>query len=95
MNEDVLLAVFVAVESAHAFSAYMPSAFTVRTFAKDEVDIKNLRSGYLPAVLFVALISSIVAVVRKNAMYLVIAALVSVMMISLYEYSIHGARDGQ
>ena len=51
-DSGLIFSVFVAVEGAHAFSAFMPSYFTVRKFARDEGDLERLRSGYLPAILF-------------------------------------------
>jgi hypothetical protein len=42
-----------ALESAHGFSAFMPSVLTIKTFAADgdvETHMADLRSGYLPAV---------------------------------------------
>jgi hypothetical protein len=89
MNEDLLLAVFVAVEGVHSFSAFMPSAFTIRTFVRDREDITQLRAGYLPAVLFVLLLAVLVGMIRKHVgMYVLVGGLVTAFMVGLYEYSI-------
>jgi small-conductance mechanosensitive channel len=95
MNEDLLLAVFVAVEGVHSFSAFMPSAFTIRTFVRDREDIAQLRAGYIPAVLFVFLIAGLVGAIRKKTgMYLAVAMMVTAFMVALYEFSIR-ARASQ
>jgi len=90
--DDLLIAVFVAVEGAHAFSAFMPSAFTIRTFVQDEAGISQLRAGYLPALAFLLILAGVVSAMRKNATPLLVAGIVGVFMIGLYEYSIAARR---
>lgn len=89
MSEDtLLLSVFVAVEGAHAFSAFMPSYFTVQKFAAASDDAGKLRSGYPPAVLFNLILGGIVSYIVKKPAPVLLAVVVSVFMIALYEGAI-------
>lgn len=88
MNEKLLLSVFVAVEGAHAFSAFMPSYFTVRKFAEDEDDLSKLRSGYVPATIFNLALGGTVTAITKSAMPFTLSVIVCVFMIILYEQAI-------
>lgn len=89
MNENVLLSVFVAVEGAHAFSAFMPSYFTVKKFSESEEDIKALRSGYTPAIAFDLSLGILVSLIIKDYKPLILAALICAFMVSLYEGAIN------
>lgn len=89
MNDDLILSIFVGVEGAHAFSAFMPSYFTVKKFATEgSDDIQRLRSGYFPAVFFNLVLGGTVATLTRKQAPFIIAALVSVFMIALYENAI-------
>lgn len=89
MNEQILLSVFVGVEGAHAFSAFMPSYFTVKKFADGAEDISNLRSGYTPAIAFNLALGSLVTVLTKDWKPFIISALTAAFMVSLYEGAIN------
>lgn len=88
MNEEILLSVFVAVEGAHAFSAFMPSYFTVKKFSEGPDDIKALRSGYTPAIAFNLALGGLVSVLIKDWKPLILSSLISAFMVSLYEGAI-------
>lgn len=92
-NDNLLLSIFVGVEGAHAFSAFMPSYFTVQKFATSGDDAAKLRSGYIPAVAFNLFLGGVVSVLTRRPMPIIIAALVSLFMMSLYEGAI-GKVDG-
>lgn len=87
-DEKILLSVFVAVEGAHAFSAFMPSYFTVKKFATDEGDLAALRSGYTPAVTFNLALGALVSLLIKDPMPMILSALVIAFMIALYERAV-------
>lgn len=88
MNQEVLLSVFVAVEGAHAFSAFMPSYFTVKKFSESEEDQKALRSGYTPAIAFNLILGVLVSTIIQDWKPLILSILVCAFMISLYEGAI-------
>lgn len=98
MNERatrIALAAFVATEGAHAFSAFMPSAFTIRTFVQTEDDVDKLRSGYVPAVAFNVALGMAVSVLADDYLPLGFSVVVAAAMIGLYEYSIRKTREGE
>lgn len=88
--EDITLSMLVAVEGAHAFSAFMPSYFTVKKFASDNDDAAKLRSGYIPAVAFNLVLGLLVSILLKKPLPLVMSAVVVIFMIMLYEGAIVG-----
>lgn len=88
MDDELLLSIFVGVEGAHAFSAFMPSYFTVQKFAESEEDKQRLRSGYVPAVAFNLILGLIVSGLTKKSLPLIVAFAVSVFMLGMYEGAI-------
>lgn len=95
MDESILLGVFVAVEGAHAFSAFMPSWFTIRKFGSEDLeDTRRLRSGYLPAVLFNFVLGGSVSAITKTMWPLILSVLVTLFMLAMYEGAIH-AEDNE
>lgn len=87
-SEELILSVFTGVEGAHAFSAFMPSWFTVRKFAHGQEDAGKLRSGYAPAIVFNLVLGGTVSALIKKPWPIVIALLVIVFMIAAYEGAI-------
>ncbi len=86
MDEKIILGTFVAVEGAHAFSAFMPSWFTIRKFALASEDDKDrLRSGYIPAAAFNVILGTSVSLVIKTMWPLLFSVIVSGFMITMYE----------
>ena len=88
MDDALLLSIFTGVEGAHAFSAFMPSWFTVQKFATESGDLERLRSGYVPAIIFNLTLGATVATISKKALPLLISLLVIVFMIAAYEGAI-------
>lgn len=89
-NNEILLTTFTAVEGAHAFSAFMPSYFTVKKFAGDDGDIERLRSGYRPAILFNLALGLSVSMMTKSSYPIIASLAVIVFMLVLYEKAIPG-----
>jgi len=92
VNKDTIaLSLLTAAESGHAFSAYLPSYFTIKSFALDgdpaEVQRKvaNLRSGYVPAIGFGLLLGGVVSVLAKSYLPLLTSAGAAVLMVFFYE----------
>ncbi len=87
-RDDILLSVFVAVEGAHAFSAFMPSTYTTLKFAGDPGDAAMLRMGYIPAVLFNLILGGVVSFFARSKKPFVASLLVIVGMTAFYEWGI-------
>jgi hypothetical protein len=99
LNDDrtlnlAMLSIFTAAETAHAFSAFMPSHFTIKTFALEgdpaavAVKLENLRSGYLPATLFGLLLGGVVSVLARSPLPLLASLGASAVMVLNYELAI-------
>lgn len=90
MNEKLLTGIFVGVEGAHAFSAFMPSWFTIRKFStQDQSDLARLRSGYVPAVIFNLVLGVTVSGLIKSAWPVLLSVLVCIFMVAMYESAIN------
>ena len=93
MNGEVLaLSLLSAGESAHAFSAFLPSHFTIRNWvlcedSEEEVyfNIVKLRSGYKPALLFGMGLGAVVSIIAKSPLPILFAGGSSLLMLQLYE----------
>ena len=88
MDDTLLLSIFVGVEGAHAFSAFMPSYFTVKKFAAEQSDKQALRSGYTPAILFNLILGGAVSGLTRDLKPFVIALVVIAFMLLMYEGAI-------
>jgi len=87
--ETVLLASFVAVESAHAFSAFNPSVFTIRQLAnRSEEGKRDIRLGYIPAVIFAVALSVIVSMLIKSMLPILFGIGTIIFMILCYEFAL-------
>lgn len=89
-SENILLSSFVAVESAHAFSAFCPSILTIKTFATDEDKRRMVREGYLLASVFSLALAYIVSKMVKswNPLYFSMGTIA--FMIAVYEWALKG-----
>lgn len=90
MNRDVALLVLTAVESVHAYSAFLPSVFTIRTFAQDAEARVRVRAGYVPAIVFSLVLGAAVAEITEQPAPLWAVVLVSAMMLVFYEWALSG-----
>ena len=91
MNEKILVGVFVAVEGAHAFSAFMPSYFTIGAFVKTPDDLRHLRSGYAPATAFNLALGGVTSLLLKSGWPILLSVSISGLMIAAYERAIRKA----
>lgn len=88
-TEKALITIMVALEAVHGYSAFMPSAFTIRTFALgDEQKIAELRSGYLPSITIAVAMGWIASEIVSSYYPLLAVMLTSGIMVTFYEWSI-------
>jgi hypothetical protein len=93
-SEVLLTSALVAVEGAHAFSAFLPSVFTIRRLAVPQRAERDLRLGYIPASLFALTLGLLAGKILKSPWPLVASALTVIFMIAAYEWAIRSARHG-
>ena len=94
-DDKVLISLLLSLECAHAFSAFMPSVFTIRTFAlsgdgEAEQHVNDLRAGYIPAILYALAIGYIASLLLKTNLPLLCSVLTAGFMVGVYEYAIRG-----
>jgi hypothetical protein len=87
-REHVLLAAFSALESAHFYSAFLPSVMTIRKFAKDPEAVESLRRGEAIATGFALMLGWVVSELTDSYLPLLFTAITAVAMLAVYEYAI-------
>lgn len=87
-SDKTLISLLVALEVPHAFSAFMPSYFTISKFAVDPADAGRLRAGYAPAAIYGAIVGAVVSVLIKDWTPFLFCLTVIVVMLFLYEGAI-------
>ena len=87
--EKVLISAFVAVESAHAFSAFCPSVFTIKSLANQTAEGQaQIRQGYAPAIIFALALGFIVSKLIKDYTPLYFSIGTVVFMVLVYEWAL-------
>lgn len=90
-GELVALTLLAAAETAHSFSSYLPSYFTIKSFAlsgdQEEVHrkVSDLRSGYVPASIFGIALGAVVSMRAKSPLPFLATIASAGVMIALYE----------
>jgi hypothetical protein len=87
-RKDLALAALVAVEGAHAYSAALPSIMTIRTFAKEEEQIKSIRHGEIYATVWLAVFAFLVSVLMGSPLPMLFAFVTAASMIGMYEWAL-------
>ena len=83
-----MLGLFTALESAHAYSAFLPSMFTIRTFGGDPDTQRDIRQGEMLATGFALALGVVVSKLTRSTFPLVAAVIVSGAMVSVYEWAL-------
>lgn len=96
MDDIALISIFVALEGAHAFSAFEPSIFTIRKFARDGSEsegqnIANIRAAYLPSIALALGIGAVAGKITNSSYPFLASAMVAAGMIAVYEYALRGS----
>jgi len=82
-TEELLISIFVAVESAHAFSAFNPSLFTINRF-RDEETYRDIVRGCLYASIFSGLIGTVSSLLIDSYIPVGMALAVALGMSAVY-----------
>jgi ABC-type phosphate transport system permease subunit len=81
--EKLLIGVFVSVESAHAFSAFNPSLFTINRF-RDQQTVQDITRGCIYASGFSLCIGLVSSLLIDSWFPLIMSVAVSVGMSMIY-----------
>lgn len=93
-DNQLLLAIFSAIESAHFYSAFLPSVFTIQTFVQDGIGREAIRRGEVYASLLAITMSYVVARLSKSRLPLVFGGFMAFLMIGVYESSLRQTKTG-
>lgn len=92
--KNILLGAFVGIETAHFYSAFLPSIFTIRTFARKDPDaLRALRQGEVIATAFALSLGWTVSELTDDDKPLLFAILTAALMILVYESAMRGWLD--
>lgn len=89
---EVGVVLLVAAEAPQAYSAFLPSIMTIRTFVGDEGAVADIREGELLGSVFVAGIGVVGSMLAGSPWPVVVAILTIVVMVGIYEYALNGRR---
>lgn len=89
VNSDVIItSVFMSLEGAFAYSAFLPSIMTIGTFVDSEEKITMIRQGELVGTVFLVALSITVAFLMKSIWPLILGLLAGLLAIFVYEYAL-------
>lgn len=91
MDEAVVISIFMALEGVHAYSAFLPSVFTIKTFVKTDNGRRMIREGEIMASLFLIALAFTTAKITKSLMPAIFAAIAGGTMVAVYEYALYRA----
>lgn len=89
---EVGVVLLVAAEAPQAYSAFLPSIMTIRTFVGDEGAVADIREGELLGSVFVAGIGVVGSMLTGSPWPVVVAILTIVVMVGIYEHALNGRR---
>lgn len=89
---EVGVILLVAAEAPQAYSAFLPSIMTIRTFVGDPGAVQDIREGELLGSAFVGLISVAGSLLTESPWPMVVGVATIVAMVGVYEYALAGRR---
>jgi Sec-independent protein secretion pathway component TatC len=90
-NEIVITSVFMALEGAFAYSAFLPSIMTIGTFVDSQEKIKMIREGEVVGTGFLLALSVTVSAVVKSPLPLIFGVVAGAVAVGVYEYALRGS----
>jgi hypothetical protein len=89
MDAELLaLSVLTAAETAHVFSQFEPSVFTIKKLAVPQGAEDEIRQGYVPALALGVGIAGAVSLITKSKLPLLFSIIVAGFTIGVYEWAI-------
>lgn len=78
----------MALEGVHAYSAFLPSVFTIKTFVQDEEGVKMIREGEVMATSYLLILALAVSKITKSKWPALMAIVTGAAMVGVYEYAV-------
>lgn len=89
---DVGVVLLVAAEAPQAYSAFLPSIMTIRTFVGDPGAVADIREGEVFGSAFVLLIGAAGSFLTGSSVPFIIGIATIAVMVGVYEYALQGRR---
>jgi hypothetical protein len=93
-SAEIGLVMLVAAEAPQAYSAFLPSIMTIRTFVDDPNAVEAIREGEIFGTAFVLLIAGAGTLLVDNVWPLAVGVGTAVVMVAIYEHALRGRRSG-
>ncbi len=90
-GETLLTSVFIAYETAFAFSQYLPSVMTIHTFVDTDAKVQSIRTGEIIASVFAGVFALAFAAILRSWLPLILAGLAIIFTVMVYEWALKGA----
>lgn len=90
-NEVVVTSVFMALEGAFAYSAFLPSIMTIGTFVDTHEKVRMIREGEVVGTAFLIALSLTVSKIMKSPIPLLLGLLAGGAVLAVYEYALRGS----
>lgn len=84
-GELLLTSLFIAYETAFAFSQYLPSIMTIASFVDSQEKVRAIREGECIASVFSAVFAVIFSVILRSPLPLILAAIAIGFTLYVYE----------
>lgn len=90
-NNIVLTSVFMALEGAFAYSAFLPSIMTIGTFVDSPEKIHMIREGEIVGSIFLLGLSFTVSAITKSPIPLLMGLVAGALAVGVYEYALRSS----
>lgn len=89
MNDKLMISVFMALEGIHAYSAFLPSIFTIKTFVESEEGVRMIREGEVMASAFLVTLAIVTGNLTKSWYPVIFGLVAGGSMLAVYEYALY------
>lgn len=88
MDDKIVISIFMGLEGVHAYSAFLPSVFTIKTFVQDDNGVRMIREGEIMASAYLIVLALAVGYITKSKWPVIMALATGAAMIGVYEYAL-------
>lgn len=88
MDDKIIISIFMGLEGVHAYSAFLPSVFTIQTFVQDQEGVRMIRQGEIMASLYLVALAMAVGFITKSKWPVIMALATGMAMIGVYEFAL-------
>lgn len=89
VNDNVIIAIFTGIEGVHAYSAFLPSVFTIKTFVETKEGKDMIREGELGATVFLLALCLVTSKLTRSLYPALFGLIAGGAMLAVYEYALY------